>query len=77
MSKSDFEKKQKGCSCRCAGQAGEFAKRVRGLTAMSLEWLAERIKKAETIKEKLAQGTYKVDSDKLAKAILNEESKKK
>jgi anti-sigma28 factor (negative regulator of flagellin synthesis) len=37
---------------------------------MTLQWIAEKFRRAEKIKEELSQGTYQVDSDKVAKAII-------
>ena len=51
----------------------ELEKRPRSATLLSLKWLAERLKKTRTIKRDLENGSYKVDSKKLAKSILNEE----
>jgi len=45
--------------------------RKRGLTSMTLQWIAEKFRRAEKIKEELSQGTYQVDSDKVAKAIID------
>ena len=44
--------------------------RRRGLTSLTLEWIAEKFRRANKIKEELAQGSYQVDSDKVAKAIV-------
>ncbi len=46
----------------------------RSLTSLSLEWLAERVRKAEKIKEQILQGSYQVDPDKVASSIANEEA---
>lgn len=45
--------------------------RKRSLTEITLGWLAERMRKAETIKAQLENGKYKIDSDKIANAIAN------
>lgn len=45
--------------------------RKRGLTSLTIQWLAEKFRRAEKIKEELSQGTYQVDSDKVAKAIID------
>ena len=76
MEDSDSVNKDRAVDCVCGKPVNNLKKRVRGVTSMSLEWLAERLRKAEKIKEKLAKGTYKVDSNKLAKAILNQNNKK-
>jgi anti-sigma28 factor (negative regulator of flagellin synthesis) len=48
--------------------------RKRGLTSVALQWLAEKMRRTERIKEELQRGTYQVDSDKVAQAILNGDS---
>jgi anti-sigma28 factor (negative regulator of flagellin synthesis) len=48
--------------------------RKRGLTSLTIQWLAEKFRRAEKIKEELSQGTYQVDSDKVAKAIIDNNS---
>ena len=45
--------------------------RKRGLTSLTIQWLAEKFRRAEKIKEELSQGTYQVDSDKVAQAIID------
>ena len=52
----------------------EMKKRPRSATLLNMKWLAERLRKARLIKRNLENGVYKVDSKKLAKAILNEEN---
>ena len=49
--------------------------RKRSLTEITLGWLAERVRRAEKIKEQLDTGSYKVDSNKIANAIANGENK--
>jgi anti-sigma28 factor (negative regulator of flagellin synthesis) len=44
--------------------------RKRGLTSVTLQWLAEKLRRAEKIKDALDRGTYQIDSSKVAKAIL-------
>ena len=51
----------------------EKTPRKRSLTEITLGWLAERIRKAEKIKAEIASGTYKVESAKIASAIVNDE----
>jgi hypothetical protein len=50
------------------------APRKRGLTSLTIQWLAEKFRRAEKIKEELSQGTYQVDSDKVAQAIIENSS---
>ncbi|MCO6432169.1 MAG: flagellar biosynthesis anti-sigma factor FlgM [Deltaproteobacteria bacterium] len=53
--------------------------RRRGLTDLTLGWLAERFRKAESIKEKIESGSYRVDTERVAASILNvdEQAKEK
>jgi anti-sigma28 factor (negative regulator of flagellin synthesis) len=53
------------------------ASRRRGLTSVTLQWLADRLRRAERIKGALESGTYKVDSNKVAKALLDGEPQSK
>jgi len=55
------------------GDAQNAPPRKRSLTSVTLGWIAERVRKAEKIKEAIASGTYKVDPDKVARSILNED----
>jgi anti-sigma28 factor (negative regulator of flagellin synthesis) len=45
--------------------------RRRGLTSLTLQWIAEKLRRTAQIKEALERGTYRVDSNKVAEAILN------
>ncbi|NDC37824.1 MAG: flagellar biosynthesis anti-sigma factor FlgM [Proteobacteria bacterium] len=45
--------------------------RRRSATSIALDWLAEKLRRSERIKEQLKSGTYAVDSSKVAEAILN------
>lgn len=51
--------------------------RRRGLTSVTLQWLAEKLRRAEKIKDALDRGTYEIDSSKVAKAILTGEGEAK
>jgi len=51
--------------------------RKRGLTSVALQWLADKFRRTERIKEELQRGTYQVDSNKIAQAILNSENQPK
>lgn len=46
-------------------------KRKRSLTEVSLKWLADRVKRAEEIKQKLERGEYSINSDRVAASLLN------
>jgi len=48
-------------------------KRKRSLTSLTLSWLSERLKRSEALKEQIQNGTYQVDSEKLAKSLVNRE----
>ena len=47
--------------------------RQRSLTSVTLSWVAERVRRAEKIKKQIAKGKYKVNSEEIAAAIINEE----
>lgn len=51
--------------------------RKKGLTSLTLEWLAEKFRRTERIKDALHRGTYQVDSNEVAKAMLNSEQQQK
>lgn len=48
----------------------ERPRRARSMTVLKLQVLAERIRKIERIKRELAANTYRVDSKRVARAIL-------
>lgn len=50
------------------------SERKRGLTSVTLQWIAEKLRRTAKIKEELERGTYRVDSNKVAEAILNGEN---
>jgi len=43
--------------------------RKRGLTSVALQWLADKMRRTERIKEELQRGTYQDASSKIAEAI--------
>lgn len=45
----------------------------RSLTELTLGWLAERLRRSDEIKEAVKNGTYEVDSEKLASKIVQPE----
>lgn len=53
-----------------AEQQGIEQKRPRRLTMMKLEWLVEKARKIELLKQQIADGSYQVDSHDVAKAML-------
>jgi anti-sigma28 factor (negative regulator of flagellin synthesis) len=44
--------------------------RRKGITSLTLQWIAEKLRRTTKIKEELSNGTYQVDSSKVAKAIV-------
>jgi anti-sigma28 factor (negative regulator of flagellin synthesis) len=51
----------------------EMAPKKRSLTSVTLQWLAERVRKTERIKEELQAGHYKVSSEQIAASIVNDD----
>ena len=45
--------------------------RRRSPTMLKLQWLAERLRKIDRIKQELAAGSYNVSSKKVAKSVLS------
>ena len=45
--------------------------RKRSLTSMTLNWIADRMRKAAKIKEEINSGTYKVDPQQVAEAMVS------
>ena len=48
--------------------------RKRSLTDITIGWIADRLRRAERIKEQVQSGQYQVNTDKVAASIINEES---
>jgi len=48
-------------------------KRKRSMTSVALNWLSERMRRADELKQAVASGTYKVPTDRVAKALVNTE----
>ncbi len=72
---SDSGENEKG-ACTACEAVGNLTKRMRSITSISLDWLAERFRKTQNVKEKLADGSYSVDTSTVAKAILNDDRHK-
>lgn len=51
--------------------------RKRGFTSIALQWLADKVRRTERIKDELERGTYQMDSNKIARAILDSEAQPK
>lgn len=49
--------------------------RKRSLTSLTLQWIAERLRRSERVKAQIAQGTYTVNSEQVAASLLNSERK--
>ena len=47
----------------------------RSMTELTLGWIADRLRKAERIKEEIKSGAYKVNSEAVAQAIVGVEKK--
>ncbi len=47
--------------------------RRRSPTLLKMQWLAERVRNAETIRKQVQKGTYNVDSKEVARALLGKE----
>lgn len=47
------------------------APRPRSMTSLCLTWLAERMRRAERIRAQVSDGSYRVSSEAVAQAMLN------
>lgn len=45
---------------------------VRSATFLSLDWLAKRVRQANSIRERIERGEYQVNSQEVAESILEE-----
>ncbi len=54
----------------------QIKQRPRSATLLCLKWLAERLRKARSVEQKLKNGTYDVGSEAIAKALLGDEQGK-
>lgn len=43
----------------------------RSLTSLTLGWIAERVRRAEELKEKVRSGSYNINSSSIAKALVD------
>ena len=57
----------------CSSNENPPSKRKRGLTSLTLEWLAERFRKMERIKNQIAEGKYDVSTEKVARSLAEKE----
>ena len=46
-------------------------KRKRSMTSIALNWLSERMSRADELKEAINSGTYQIPIDQVAKAIVH------
>ncbi|MCB0332861.1 MAG: flagellar biosynthesis anti-sigma factor FlgM [Bdellovibrionales bacterium] len=44
--------------------------RKRSLTSLTLQWLSEKIRRTEKLKEEISSGHYEVDSEKIAASLV-------
>ena len=51
----------------------EAKPKKRSLTEVTLGWIAERFRKAESIKHAIQNGQYDIDTEKIAKSIVNKQ----
>lgn len=51
----------------------QIKRRPRSPTLLNLNWLRERLKKVQVIKDRIASNNYEVDVPKTAKALISEE----
>ena len=49
------------------------APKKRSITSITLGWIAEKLRRAERIKHQIQSGSYKVNTEKVAAAIINKE----
>lgn len=52
---------------------GGIKRPLKNLTSLSLNWIADKFRKKEEIKQKILDGDYSVDSQQLAKSIVDSE----
>ena len=57
-----------------SGDTQDTPPRKRRVTDIALKWLAQRLRKSQEIKQQVADGTYDVNSERIAASIMNEES---
>ena len=51
----------------------EKPQKKRSLTEVTLGWIADRLRKAEAIKQSINDGNYTIDSKKLAERIVSKD----
>ncbi len=45
--------------------------RPRSMTSLCLDWLAERMRRADRIKTQISEGSYRVNSEAVAQSLMN------
>lgn len=45
--------------------------RRRSLTSLTLQWISERMKRSEELKDRVNSGEYSIDSEKVAASLVN------
>jgi len=50
-------------------------RRRRGVTTLNLKWIADQVRKARRVQDQVEEGSYKIDSKKIARAILGHDKK--
>lgn len=49
----------------------QISSHPRSATLLNLKWLAQRLRRSESIKQKMRDGQYKIDSESIARAMLD------
>ncbi|MCB0354896.1 MAG: flagellar biosynthesis anti-sigma factor FlgM [Bdellovibrionales bacterium] len=62
-----------GMNCGSKDASNGQPARKRSLTSLTLEWITEKLRRSEQIKEDIKSGSYQIDSEKLAARLANEE----
>jgi anti-sigma28 factor (negative regulator of flagellin synthesis) len=54
-----------------ANEGTNVPQRKRSFTSLTLNWIADRVRHTQELKEKIASGAYKVDSKTIAASIVD------